>query len=252
VEVALIVLFACFAAFVQSSIGFGYSLVFAPLAALLIAPSDAVGASLVSGTVISVFLYAEHTPREPMRPMIPMAIAATATVPLGLWLLVVADEHLLHLLLSVAVLLSAVINLAQRPGSAGDHEGQPRRPDRFSWQVLVGAASGIMRGAVSMSGPPVILYQHWIGGTASSIRSRMFAFFVWTGIPAVIIAAVGGVFGGDVWRYALVASFALPAGVFLGRLTRHRMSDLTFSRLSMALLGGTSAVAVIGAVRNML
>ena len=66
------------------------------------------------------------------------------------------------------------------------------------------------------------------------------------------VAAVGGVFGDEVWRYALVASVALPLGVFLGRLTRHRMSDLTFSRLSMALLGGTSAVAVIGAVRNML
>lgn len=249
-ELALIVLFACFAAFVQSAIGFGYSLVFVPLAALLIVPSDAVGASLVSGTVISIFLYAEHTPREPMRPMIPMALAATATVPLGLWLLVVANEEFLHLLLSVAVLASAVINLTQRHGGPGEHQGEPRRPERFSWQVAVGAASGVMRGAVSMSGPPVILYQHWIGGTAGSIRSRMFAFFVWTGIPAVIIAAVGGVFRSEVWYYALAASFALPAGVFLGRLTRHRMSDLTFSRLSMALLGGTSAVAVIGAVRN--
>jgi uncharacterized membrane protein YfcA len=249
---AAIFLFACLSAFVQASVGFGYSLLFAPLAAILIAPADAVGASIVSGTVISVLLYAEHTPREPMRPMLPMAVMSVVTVPLGLWLLVIADESALRLMIGGAVLVSVAISLVQRRGGPGVHDGQPRRPDRVSWQLVAGALSGVMRGAVSLSGPPVILYQHWIGGRAGEIRSRMFAFFFWTGIPAVAIAAVSGVFGPDVWKYSLVASLALPGGVLAGRLFRGHMSDLMFARLSLTLLGATSAVATIGAVRNML
>ncbi|MEX2031433.1 MAG: TSUP family transporter, partial [Dehalococcoidia bacterium] len=101
---AVIFLFAGLSAFVQASMGFGYSLLFVPLAATLIAPADAVGASIVSSTVIAVFLYAEHTPREPMRPMLPMAVMSVVTVPLGLWLLVIADESALRLMLGGAVL----------------------------------------------------------------------------------------------------------------------------------------------------
>ncbi|MEX2372416.1 MAG: sulfite exporter TauE/SafE family protein [Dehalococcoidia bacterium] len=238
-------LIACGAAFVQSMIGFGYSLLFAPIAALVLLPSDSVAISIVSGTAISVFLYVEHTPRAALRSVAPMAVAAVLTAPAGLWLLVVADEEALHLLIGLAVLVSAVVNLRQ-----GGHT-HVAKADRASWQVAVGAVSGVMRGAVSLPGPPVILYQHWIGGGAAAIRSRMFVFFVWTGIPTVVIAALSGVFDADVWRYSLAAIPALPAGILAGRVLRPRLPEPAFRWLSMALLAGTSAVAVAGSVVRM-
>jgi len=104
-----------------------------------------------------------------------------------------------------------------------------------------------MRGAVSMGGPPVILYQHWIGGGAAAIRSKMFAYFFWGGIPTVLLAIASGVIDADAWRYVLSASIGLPAGVFAGRSLRPRIGGVLFGRLSMALLGGTAAISAIGA-----
>ncbi len=244
-DLLAILLVSAGAAAVQATVGFGYSLVFAPIAALLVAPSDAIGASIIAGTVGSLFYYAEHRPRTPLRSIAPMVITAILATPAGLWLLVVADEATLRILIGIAVLATALVNLAQR--------GEPEaRPDRASWQMAVGAASGVMRGAVSLSGPPVILYQHWVGGGAAGIRSRMFAFFFWTGIPAVLMGLGGNVFSADTWWYAAAASVGILPGIALGRNMRPRIGEHAFSRLSMGLLAATSALAVLGAIQSSL
>lgn len=239
-----IFLIAALAAAIQAIVGFGYSLLFAPVAALFILPSDAVGTSIVTGASISVVLYAEHTPRAPLRPIAPMVLAALLAAPAGLWLLVAANEDILHILIGIGILVSAGINLRQHDAP---HEA---RPDRIPLQLGVGVLSGLMRGAVSLPGPPVILYQHWVGGSGHCIRSQMFAFFVWTGIPTVGMGLLGGVFGPDVWRYAFAAGLGIPLGILAGRLMRGRTTDIVFSRLSMLLLAGTSVIAIVGALVN--
>ena len=240
-EYAAIVLIAAFAAFVQASIGFGYALVFAPVAAFLIAPSEAIAVSIVSSASINALLYAEYRPRTGFKAVAPLVLASVVATPLGLWALVVADEELLRLFIAVGVFLSAAVNL-RHPTREG-----PPRPDRISLQLLVGGLAGAIRGAVSMGGPPVILYQHWVGGGAIAIRSKMFAFFFWGAIPAVVLAMLAGVIDGDAWWYALAASAGLVPGIATGRLLRPRISELLFGRLSMALLGGTAGIAAVGA-----
>jgi hypothetical protein len=103
-----------------------------------------------------------------------------------------------------------------------------------------------------MSGPPIILYQHWVGGGAEAIRSRMFAFFAWTGVPAIVFAASAGIFTREVWLYSAAACVAIPVGAVAGRLVRPRMGELVFARLSMGLLGGTAALATFGAVLTLI
>jgi len=240
VEYLAVFVIAALGAFVQASVGFGYALVFAPVAAFLIPPSLAIAVSIASSAVINALLYLEYRPRTTIRPVIPLVVASILAMPLGLWALVVADEDLLRLFIATGVFLSAAVNL-RHPTREG-----PPREERIVAQLLVGSVSGIMRGAVSMGGPPVILYQHWIGGGAAAIRSKMFAFFFWGGIPAVILAILAGVLDADAWTYVLVAAAGLVPGIAAGRGLRPRISEILFARLSMALLGGTAGIAAIG------
>jgi len=241
VDYVAIVLIAAFAAFVQASVGFGYALVFAPAAAFLIAPSEAIAVSIASSAAINSLLYVEYRPRTNLKAVWPLVTASVVATPLGLWALIMADEELLRLLIATGVLLSAAVNL-RHPSRQG-----PPREDRVSLQLLVGGLGGAIRGAVSMGGPPVILYQHWIGGGAAAIRSKMFAFFFWGGFPAVLLAVVSGVLDADSWPYVLAASLGLPLGIYAGRGLRPRISEVLFGRLSMGLLGGTAGMAAIGA-----
>lgn len=240
-EFAEIALIAAIAAFIQASVGFGYSLVFAPVASFLIAPSDAIAVSIASSAVINLLLYIEYQPRTRVRAVAPLVIASTIATPVGLWVLLISDEDILRLLIANGVLFSAAVNL-RHPTREG-----PSRPDRLSLQLAVGALSGAIRGAVSMGGPPVILYQHWVGGGAAAIRSKMFSFFLWSGVPAVLLAIAGGVIDAEAWPYVVAASVGLPIGIVAGRGLRPRISEVLFGRLSMGLLGGTAGIAAIGA-----
>jgi len=242
VDYVLIVLIAAFAAFVQAAVGFGYALVFAPVASFLIAPSLAIAVSIASSAVINTLLFAEYQPRTKIRSVAPLVIASVVAMPLGLWALIVADDELLRLFIASGVFMTAAVNLRHPTREA------PARPDRIVAQIVVGSIAGIMRGAVSMGGPPVILYQHWIGGGAGLIRSKMFAFFFWGGIPAVILAVLAGVLDEHSWRYVVAASIGIVPGIALGRGLRPRINEVLFGRLSMGLLGGTAAIAAIGAV----
>jgi len=245
VDYGAIVLISVLAAAAQAVLGFGYSLLFAPVAALLVAPSDAIGASIITGTVGSVFYYLEYRPRTPVREVAPMALAAIVAAPLGLWLLVAADEVTLRLLIGLTVLASAVFTLTLQG------EPHPRRAGRLPVELGVGLVSGVMRGAVSLPGPAVILYHHWAGGGAEGIRSRMFSYFVWTGVPTVLLGLGGQVFAPSTWGFAAAAIGGLAPGIALGRLGRPRLSERLFSRLSMALLAATSAMAIFRALASL-
>jgi len=110
----------------------------------------------------------------------------------------------------------------------------------------------VIRGATSMGGPPIVLYQHWIGGGAERIRGRLFAYFFWIGIPATLIIIPSGLFTRDVLRDTALAIPALVVGLVGGRLIRPHIAEHWFGRLSMLLLAGTSALAAWGAVRAIL
>lgn len=232
---------ALLAAYVQASVGFGYALLFVPIAAFVVTPSEAIAVSIVGSGLISLLLYIEYQPRTPLRATLPLAIPTLAAAPFGLALLVVANEAVLRLLIGVAVFASAIVNL-RHPSSGGE-----QRENRIGFQIAAGTLSGLMRGSVSMGGPPVVLYEHWIGGGQTAIRSRMFAFLTWTGVPTIGLAALSGVLEREVWLYSLAAVAALPLGVVAGRLTRHRISEDVFARASMGLLGGTAMLAALGA-----
>ena len=235
---------AFFGTLIQSGLGFGFGLFFVPVAASFVAPREAVAVSLLLGTLVSAGTYVEAHPRTGLRPVLPLVAGALAGTPLGLFVLLRADETLLRLLVAASVFISAVANLVA--GSGHTHEA---RPDPLLRQGLAGILGGAIRGSTSMGGPPIVLYQHWIGGGAERIRGRLFAYFFWVGVPATLMIIPTGLFTRHVLRDSALALPALALGVVAGRLLRPHLSEAWFGRLSMVLLAATSAFAAWGAGR---
>ena len=246
-DIAILPLIALLGTMIQSGLGFGFGLFFVPVAALFVAPREAVAVSLLMSTVVSAGMYAEARPRTGLRAIWPLVAGAIIGSPLGLLVLLRADESVLRLLVAAAVLVSAIANL-----TAGRGHTHHARPDPLLRQGLVGVVGGVIRGATSMGGPPIVLYQHWIGGGAERIRGRLFAYFFWVGVPATLIIVPSGLFTRDVLRDTVLALPALVVGLVGGRLLRPYIAEHWFGRLSMLLLAGTSALAAWGAVRAIL
>jgi hypothetical protein len=240
-ELVYVAAVAGLAALTQSMLGFGAAIVLTPLIAPVVGPQVAVATSLLLGPGMSLGLYAEHRPRAPLRSVVLLSTTAIATTPLGILLLSRANDVALHFLVGGAVLLGAVVTLVSAPRAL-------ERPTGGAMSALAGATAGVLRGATSMGGPPVVLYMHWLGGPTERLRSRQIAFFALFTVPGVLFAAIGGVLTPRVWALALVAVVPTVAGLYAGRRLRPRLSERWYRRFSMGLLVVASVVAVGGAL----
>lgn len=239
---ALFALVAAVSAGMQSLFGFGYAVLLVPVAALLIEPETAVAATIVTSMVITIALYLEHQPRQSVREASPLAVAGIVGVPLGLVILTQVSGDVLKLLIGFAVLASAGAGLVH------GNIGRPRRGEVVPVMVGVGLLSGVLRGAVSMPGPPVLLYQHWRGGAPEAVRSAMFGFNGLLAIPAVIFAVGAGVVTESVLGFVAVALPGLAVGGVSGAMLRGHLSDVVFVRLSFVVLSGSATLGIASAV----
>lgn len=243
-ELVIVALLALAAATTQSTVGFGAAIVFTPLATLAIGAQSAVATSLLFGSVISAVVFTEYRPRAPLAPIVPLALAGILATPLGILILARADETTLRFLVGIVVLTGAITTLT------GHTRPEPRSVPLFA-TAGVGLLSGVLRGATSMGGPPVVLYMHWVGGDAVTIRGRLFGYLFLFTLPGIPLAFLGGVIGGREVEQALVALPAVGVGIVLGRYARPLVSEVWYRRLSMGLLGVTSAVAIAGAAASL-
>lgn len=243
-ELWIILLIVVVAATTQSAIGFGLAVVFTPLATLVVGAQEAIATSMLLAVVLSVATYAEHRPRASLRDIAPLGLAAVAATPLGILALTRFDETSLRVLVGAAVLVGAVSTLTRGAPS--------ERAERLPVTIAVGLVGGVARGATSMGGPAVVLYQHWLGRPADAIRGNMFAYFAFLSVLSLPVVWFGGVITDDVVRNLLAALPALATGLLAGRWLRGRLPERWFRRITLALLAGTSVAAFGGALASAL
>ena len=171
-EFVVVLVLVAFSTALQGTVGFGFAVALTPVLALLIEPRDAVALTLVLGLMVAIGLYLGHSPKAPPRGVMPIVVGGLLGTPIGLAVLLAVDEQPLRVLIGAAVVVVAI-------GQAiHGRLGEPRQPGLWPIGVGVGMLSGAMRGAVGMPGPPALVYQHYLGGSADEIRSQMFVYMV--------------------------------------------------------------------------
>src|SRR6202040_3689155 len=133
--------------------GFGSAMIYIPLVAAVYKPRTAAATMVLIDLVCAFPLAVRAVPHCSWREVTPISIAAAVAVPIGTWVLRVADPVMLRWVIAgVVILLLAVL------ASGWRYHGRPRLPATIG----VGLLSGLASGAVQIAGPPVILY--WLRG----------------------------------------------------------------------------------------
>ena len=173
---------------VQSSVGFGFALVAAPLL-YAAAPSaeQAVGLTILLGLEINLLtLLAER--RHP-RPSWGDALAVVAwSLPgaiAGVAVLRALDALALQLLVTAGVLVALAVNLRARPHVSEEARAWWARP-------LAGVSSGALNTSTSTGGPPVVLLLMGRGLSPRVVRDTLtVAFIGFAGVSATALALTG-------------------------------------------------------------
>src|SRR5215213_8370109 len=230
----------------QSSIGFGFALVSAPLLFAATSPPEAVGLMIVLALEVSLLtLLTERRRPQPVWHDVRAVVAWSLPGALaGVAVLRSLDELALQLLVTAGVLVALVINLraAHRvpppPGSAHD-------PPRWA-RPAAGLVSGALNTSTSTGGPPLLLLSR--GLRPGVVRDTLTASFV--GLAAVSAAALALTSTGDAVPDAAAVAALVPVtaiGHLAGRPVFARLAaGRAYERMLTVVLLATVAAGLLG------
>ena len=217
--------------------GFGSAMIFVPVISLFLGPVAAVPIFNAIDAVTSLPLLPPAMRRCHWREVIPLFIGAILLLPLGVYLLTYVDPDLLRHMMAIVILAMAIVM-----AFGLRYHGTPTH----AVSLVVGAASGLMTGAVGLSGPPIALF--WLGGKADAItvRANIIAYLGLISLAVISVMAWHGLFTASVLRLSLILMPLYAAGLVLGA-RGFRYASEGFFRLFVLLL--IAAVALFSLVR---
>ena len=174
----------------QSSIGFGFALVAAPLLFAATSPPEAVGLMIVLALEVSLLtlLTERRRPQPVWRDAITVVLWGLPGALVGVAVLRALDELALQLLVTAGVLVALAVNLraARREPPP---PGAVREPPRWA-RPAAGLASGALSTSTTTGGPPLVLLLMSRGLRPAVVRDTLttsFAGFAFVGATALLL-----------------------------------------------------------------
>ena len=183
------------AAVLRSFTGFGFALAAVPGFALFLAPAQAVVLSAALSLALGVQTFPQYRGKTPLRPMIPLFVAAVVGTLVGAQLLVLLSVSTFMLLIGVSVIGACLALSVFHPR---------RRRAGKGLRLGAGLSSGLMNGAFAIPGPPIIIYAMATESDPEVSRALMILFFTFSSLVALLaFGAAGLVSVNSLWLFLL-------------------------------------------------
>jgi uncharacterized membrane protein YfcA len=228
---------------VKGLTGFGFALTAVATLVLVAPPSSVVPVVLLMNSLMNLSLVFSVRREIQIRRMLPLIIASVAGLPFGTYILVVADAEVLRIVIGLLILLFATaLLLGFRIAVKRERLGSG----------VVGAASGILSGSVSIAGPPVVLFLSGLGIEKRTFRANLVAYFLCINLAAIPLYYAGGLLTARVFRMFALLLPALVLGGLTGVKLVNRVSEKTFRRVTLAIVMVAALMAIITGLRGLL
>lgn len=227
-------------AFVQGFFGFGFAAVAVALLTVTLPTIEAV-AQVVSiaplSTVASALIQRRHIS---YKGILPLALGTMLFFPLGLWLLFVASETLLHIALGTIVITAALMQLF--PGKL-----QLMPPGPVGGGIAA-ALSGLFGGAVGIPGLTMTAYVYGRERDPDVARASLQFFFIFTTIVGTTTHAIAGTITETTLRNALFSAVPVVSALFLGITLARKTENRKLRHIYAVALGLLGAYVALRAI----
>lgn len=207
------------AGFARGFTGFGSGLIVMPVASAFLGPAVAVAVYAIADIILTLPLMPRAFALWRWKTVLPAAVAAVLTVPLGAILLANSDPLLVRWGLSFAILAMLALLV-----SGWHYHGEPT----IGPSALVGAGAGFLGGVGGIPGPPIVAF--WMAGPLDKrvIRANLIAFFLFTGTTSLLAYAANGLLTTHALGLAIIVGPVYGLAVFTGARLHHKASDRQF------------------------
>lgn len=195
------------ASILQTSTGFGFSILATPFLLLLFKPMEAIQINLILSLVISFALIIKIKKDIDYGILKRFIIGSTSGLPIGIMIFLVLDLKNLMLGISLIILgLTLLLILKFRIT-------QTTRKD-----IVVGGLSGMLTSSIGMPGPPLLLYFSGTDTEKSKLRGTTLAFYLFIYLMSLIIQVIFTGTNKTIWISSMYALPIVFIGLFLGQI----------------------------------
>lgn len=213
------------ASILQTSTGFGFSIMATPFLLLLFEPRDAIQINLILSLVISASLLMTIKKDIDTGILKRFVVGSLAGLPIGMAIFSMLDMTLLKLGVSVLILaLTVLLMLKFRI------RGSQKR------DVGAGGLSGAFTTSIGMPGPPLLLYFSGTDATKEKLRGTTLAFYLWIYAISLLIQVMFAGTSLGIWKSSAAGLPIVVIGLFLGQILFRWINQDLFRKLTYALL----------------
>ena len=105
-----------------------------------------------------------------------------------------------------------------------------------SWAYVFGGMSGILNGAYTVNGPPLIIYANCRRWTPQEFKGNLGALFFFSSVLAAIAHGYQGNITPQVKEFAVYSLPTYALGLWLGMVLGKKIDPIAFRRITLALL----------------
>lgn len=224
-DIVIFIFVILLASILQTSTGFGFSILAIPFLLLIFEPKEAIQINIILSLFISISLLTTIKRDIDFGVIKRFVIGSAVGLPMGMMIFVFLDVEKLKFGISLIILLVTVMLILK----LRIHQSESR-------DLFVGGLSGSLTSSIGMPGPPLLLYFSGTETSKEKLRGTTLAYYLFIYSTALIMQII---FVGTNKKIWMASSFALPlvlVGLYLGQILFKRINQRTFRLFTYVIL----------------
>ncbi|MDG5790026.1 sulfite exporter TauE/SafE family protein [Evansella sp. AB-P1] len=218
----------------QTSTGFGFSIMATPLLLTLFLPQEAIQINIILSLFISILFIWKISTDIDFILLKRFIIGSIVGVPFGILIFISININTFKIGVSVLLLLLTFmlsVNFRVKPTPIRD--------------LIVGGLSGLLTTSIGMPGPPLLLYFTGTNTEKGKLRATTLAFYLFIYFISLISQIIFTGTNKLIWESSLYAIPIVFLGLFIGQIIFKRLNQEIFKIFTYILLSFTGIYLLI-------
>lgn len=236
-EIIAFIIIILVASVLQTSTGFGFSILATPFLLLIFEPIEAIQINLILSLVISSALIMKIRQDIDFGILRRFVVGSVTGLPIGMIIFLFVDLNRLKLGVGLIILLLTIMLILKF-----------RMDQNKKRDLIIGGLSGSFTTSIGMPGPPLLLYFSGTDTQKEKLRGTTLAFYLFIYLVSIVIQVIFAGTNKTIWLSSLWALPFVFVGLYLGQLLFKRINQGAFQIFTYIILLFTGMYLLIESV----
>lgn len=234
VDLIVLVSIVLVASLLQTSTGYGFSIIGTPFLLLIYPVHTAIQINIVLSICLSAFMIFKIRKEVDKFLLIRLIKGSIVGLLFGIFIYLFLDIQILKMAVGILIIMLTMLLIFKLTLN------RTRNRD-----FTAGGISGLLTTSIGVPGPPLLLYFSGARIDKVTLRSTTLAYYLFVYFASLVMQITFGGTNKEIWIASILAIPALFAGIFLGQLLFKWISQETFRIITYIILIFTGVYLLI-------